>query len=172
MMLLIEQKKNDQETVADVRKIAVKCMNQMTWDKLISKQEAMCFMGNLKLYSCSEAIEMISLSGYKQIENDGKLQKHDYVQKYAGRDHDLKDLSFYEWISAYKTEWNQAKKQVIPHFVGPHLRPTFSVEKDYTRMLKNDSSTFKVELVNNKLDKWLVHFEGAEGTLYAKEKFT
>ena len=50
LKLLINEKKESESSTPDVRRVAVKCMNQIAKDKLISEQEAMCLSGGLKLF--------------------------------------------------------------------------------------------------------------------------
>ena len=47
-MLIMKEKKNASNT-PDVRHVTIKCMNQITKDKIFSKQEAMCLTGGLSL---------------------------------------------------------------------------------------------------------------------------
>ena len=49
-MLILQEKKNASNT-PDVRRVAIKCMNQITKDKFISKQEAVCLTGGLSLFT-------------------------------------------------------------------------------------------------------------------------
>ena len=50
-MLIMQEKENASNT-PDVLRVAIKCMNQITKDILISKQEAMCLTGGLSLLTC------------------------------------------------------------------------------------------------------------------------
>ena len=61
--MLIMQKKEKDSNTPDVCRVAIKRINQITKDKLISKQEAMCLTGGLSLFTCSETIETVSFSG-------------------------------------------------------------------------------------------------------------
>ena len=74
LKLLINEEKESASNTPDVRRVAIKCMNQITKDKLISKQEAMCLSGGLKLFLCSETIETISMSESKTIDSSGKIE--------------------------------------------------------------------------------------------------
>ena len=65
-------KEKSASNTPDVRQVAIKFMNQITKDKLISKQEAMCLSGGLKLFLCSETIETISMSENKTIHSSRK----------------------------------------------------------------------------------------------------
>ena len=93
-MLIMQEKENASNT-PDVRHVAIKCMNQITKDKLISKQEAMCLTGGLSLFTCSETIETVSLPGYKQINDDGTISSSSYIDLYARRDNKYDNQLFY-----------------------------------------------------------------------------
>ena len=56
MKILIVQEKESASNTPDVRRVAIKCINQITKGKLTSKQEAMCLTGGLSLFTCSETI--------------------------------------------------------------------------------------------------------------------
>ena len=84
--MLIIQEKEDASNSPDVRLVAIKCMNQITKDKLIRKQKAMCLTGGLSLFTCSETIKTVSLSGYKQIDDDGTISSSSYINLYARRE--------------------------------------------------------------------------------------
>ena len=45
------------------------------------------------------------------------------------------------------------------------------LQKEYESICKNNE-TFTVNLINNDLRAWHVHFEGAKSTIYAGEKYT
>ena len=130
--IIMEEEEGDSLT-PDVRRVAVKCMNQITKDKLISKQEAMCLMGNLDLFICSESIEQISTSGNARIDPDGSIVRKSFISDYAGRkdEHEL-EKSFYQWIYDKKnSKRHPSAKKVIPHFFGVNLNSQTSITKNY-----------------------------------------
>ena len=86
MKMLIMQEKENASNTPDVRRVAIKCMKQIKKGKLISKQEAICLTGGLSLFTCLEKIETVSLSGYKQINDDGTILSSSYIDLYAKRD--------------------------------------------------------------------------------------
>ena len=47
MKMFIMQEKENTSNTPEVCRVAIKCMNQITKDKLISKQETMCLKGGL-----------------------------------------------------------------------------------------------------------------------------
>ena len=80
LQLLINEEKESASNTPDVRRVAIKCMNKITKDKLISKQEAMCLSGGLKLFLCSKTIETISMSESKTIDGSGKIEGKNIFQ--------------------------------------------------------------------------------------------
>ena len=74
LKLLINEEKESASNTPDGRRVAIKCMNQITKDKLISKQEAMCFSGDLKLFLCSETIKTILMSESRTIDSSRKIE--------------------------------------------------------------------------------------------------
>ena len=95
MKMLIMQEKENASNTPDVRRVAIKCMIQITKDKLISKQEAMCLTGGLSLFTCSETIETVSLSGYKRLNTDGCIFNNTNIDLYARRENKYHHQSFY-----------------------------------------------------------------------------
>ena len=57
MKVLIIQGEENASNTPDVRRVAIKCMNQIIKDKFISKQEAMFLTEGLSLLTCSETIK-------------------------------------------------------------------------------------------------------------------
>ena len=50
-------------TTSNVKRIARKLLNKTMKDKVISKQECMCQLAKLDLFSCSDTIQTVSISG-------------------------------------------------------------------------------------------------------------
>ena len=72
LKLLINEEKESASNTPVVIRVAIKCMSQITKYKLISKQEAMCLSGGLKLFLCSETMEIISMLEGKAIDGSEK----------------------------------------------------------------------------------------------------
>lgn len=51
----------------DITRIAKKIMNEITKQRMISKQEAMVLLGELDLFICSEIIANVSISSSKRL---------------------------------------------------------------------------------------------------------
>ena len=84
-MLIMQEKENASNTQY-ARRVAIKCMNQITKDKLINKKETMCLTGGLNLFTFSETIETVSLSGYKRLNTDGCIFNNTDIDLYARRE--------------------------------------------------------------------------------------
>ena len=113
MKMLIMQEKENASNTPDVCRVAIKCMNQITKDKLISKQEAMCLTGGLSLFTCSETIETVSLTGYKKLNTDGCIFDNTDIDLYAKIEEIFYHQSFYRWICEKKTRKTQEQKRLF-----------------------------------------------------------
>ena len=133
--MLIVQKKENVSNTPDIRRVAIKCMNQITKDKLISKQEAMCLKGGLSLFTCSEIIETVSLLGYKRINDDRAISSSSYIDLYARSNDKYDDQLFYTWICERKTNNKSQTKTVVPHFVSPNSVPVYPITKEYAKYI-------------------------------------
>ena len=135
MKMLIMQEKENASNTPDVRRVANTCTNQITKDKLISKQEAMCLTGSLSFFTCLETIETVSLLGYKKIDDDGTISSSSYIDLYAKRENKYDDQSFYTWICERKTNNKSRAKTAIPHFVSPNSVTVYPITKEYARYI-------------------------------------
>ena len=111
MKMLIMQEKENASNTPGVRRVAIKCINQITKDNLISKQKAMCLTRGLSLFTFSETIETVSLSGYKRIDDDRIISSSSYIDLYARRDDKYNDQSFYTWMCKRKQIIHQEQRQ-------------------------------------------------------------
>ena len=133
MKMLIMQEKENASNTPDVRRVAIKFMNQITEDKLISKQEAMCLTGGLSLFICSETIETVSLSGYKRLNTERCIFNNTNIDLYTKRENKCHHQYFHSWICEKKTRKTPGSKIVIPHFVSPNSFPVWPITEDYAR---------------------------------------
>ena len=49
--------------VSDVKRISCHLLNEVIKNRVVSKQETMCYIVRLSLFSCSERVENVSISG-------------------------------------------------------------------------------------------------------------
>ena len=115
----------------DVKRVARHLLNQSAKNRVVSKQEAMCHLGGLDLYLCSESIRDVSLSGQFKIGTDMLGYKNELVL-YADRIDD-DDLSFHKWFT--KRHEKNVKKKIIPNYVGGRVDPVFPVSGSYARSI-------------------------------------
>ena len=99
----------------DVRRVARQVLNHTIGEKMISKQEAMVHIGQLKLYDCSEHIETHSLSGFRRLGKEGniKFSGNTLLTRYAERPHAFKSLSLYKFFFATKKMPSMPKTNIF-----------------------------------------------------------
>ena len=115
-------------------------------DKLISKQEAMCLSGGLKLFLCSETIETISMSESKTIDSSEKIEGKKYLTDYSRREQKEHDLIFHEWISEEKRKKSGSERLVIPHFCRSKHMVSVASHRRVREMQAKDLQTMVWEL--------------------------
>lgn len=108
-------------------------MNKATTNRLISFQECMVLLGRLKLTSCSERIETVSISNSSSFKFDGenvkKSQSTKYIfSSYKTRPPEEENLSLYD-------HWMKNNPEKIPHFVGISGRPVFPITDLFARQV-------------------------------------
>ena len=124
-------------TTSDVKKIAKKLLNKTTKDKVISKQECMCHLAKLDLFSCSESIETVSISGEYRLCTSGE-SKYSFLAKYAKRDTSKwNQLSLHQYFHYIKNtaakRSSTSQKYIIPHYVGARSVPTYPPTEGYAK---------------------------------------
>ena len=102
--------------VGDVKRISRHLLNEVTKNRVISKQETMCYIGRLPLFSCSELIENVSVSGYKKI-GTGSEYNTSFITKYANQSDHL-DKSMHEYFHIIKNHNSKKDLVTIPNYVG------------------------------------------------------
>ena len=119
-------------TISDVKRLARKLLNKTTKDKIISKQECMCHLARLPLFSCSESFETVSILGEYRLCTSGEA-KTSFLTKYAKRDTTkYGHMSLHQYFHFIK---NDAKihKCIIPHYVGARSVPTYPLSEGYAK---------------------------------------
>ena len=86
--------------IADVKRVSRHILNEATKNRLISKQESMCYIGQLPLFLCSEIIENISLSGYRKIGTQQEAQTT-FLITYAKRQ-EKHEMSLHQYFDYKK----------------------------------------------------------------------
>ena len=82
------------------------------------------------MFTFSETIETVSLTGYKKLNTDKYLFNNTDIDLYAKREDKYHHQSFYKWIYE-KTRKTPGAKTVIPHFVSPNSSPVWPTTEIY-----------------------------------------
>jgi hypothetical protein len=94
----------------DVKKMARRVLNEASKSRVISKQEAICQLAGLDLFSCSEVVKVESLSGEYRI-GTGKEAQHTLLARYAKRDVNLHSMNLYNFFDHwYNSPSDRMKK--------------------------------------------------------------
>jgi hypothetical protein len=133
MRTLIKEEKDNNTGTDDLKRVAIKCMNQMGKNKLMSKQEAVTQLGKLALFECSETIDVVSINQGKSIDENGYISKTNQISLYGKRNAMFHHLSFYQWQIEKRKRSTKCLKDFIPHIVGPFTRPTFPFTEEYAK---------------------------------------
>lgn len=120
----------------DVKKIARRVLNECSKSRVISKQEASCHLLGLDLYSCSEKVENVSLSGEHNLGTDSQA-KSSLLVLYAIRHIELKQMNFYDFCdySLNKpADMNKKNRKLkIPMFTGGRCEAVYPATPAYAR---------------------------------------
>jgi hypothetical protein len=120
----------------DVRRMARRVLNECSKARVISKQEASCQLAGLDLFSCSEHVQIESLSGEYRLGTDSQSNST-LLAKYAKRSVDLKHLSLYDFFDEYYNKPQAMKnknwKRKIPLFSGARCEAVYPATEEYAR---------------------------------------
>lgn len=136
MIQAAEEITNDKE---DIKRLTKQLMNKVSTKRLISRQESMVLLGQLRLTSCTEVIETVSLNNSKSLRVDGEPNKksQNFVSRYASRSSEFEHMSLYEFYLFTKNTESLIKRRngmkAIPCFVGVNGTPVFPVTDAYAR---------------------------------------
>jgi hypothetical protein len=110
-------------------------MNKAASKRLISKQEAVVLLGDMKLFHCTETIDMVSISSSNKISSvDNTTSNSTMMNKYKRRPPSLEHMSLYQYYHHTKNNGDKCKRDAkIPHFVGISGAPTFPVTIEYAK---------------------------------------
>ena len=113
-------------------------MNSVVTKRIISKQEAVVLLADLKLTDCTETIENVSISNSKKIsagDTDKSYQSKPFLQQYAKRPDQFEPATLHQYYHVVKNgiQHKANRKLMIPHFVGISGIPTFPVTNAYAR---------------------------------------
>jgi hypothetical protein len=120
----------------DVKKMACCVLNEASKSRVISKQEAICQLAGLDLFSCSEVVKTESLAGEYKI-GTGKEAQHTLLARYAKRDGNLHTMNLYDffdhWYNSPSDRMKRSFKTKIPLFSGARCEPCYPATTAYAR---------------------------------------
>jgi hypothetical protein len=125
MKALIMGSSETSGTVAEVKTLARVSLNEVTKEKVISKQECTCHLAGLDLVLCSETIEPVSMSGACKLGTENQA-KTTLLSEHATRKNAQKDMSLHQFFFSTK-EKSSLRKPVVPHCVVGKSHPTHPV---------------------------------------------
>jgi hypothetical protein len=124
-----------EETTGDeseLKRVCKQVMNKAATSRLISKPEATVLLANLPLFTCSEYIEVISISDSLPLTCAAKAtHKPSFLETYRRRSPDLHDVSLHGFYMQYRS--GLGKVASIPHFTGVAGIAVFPVSEGYAR---------------------------------------
>lgn len=94
---LINAAQTEYGDARDVTKMARRVLNECSKARVISKQEATCQLSGLDLFSCSEKVQVESLSGELRLGTQQEARSSLLV-RYANRNADLKRMNLYDFF--------------------------------------------------------------------------
>ena len=116
--------------------IARKILNTYASQRVISKQECMVMLLGLKLVSCTESFEKISLSGGYKLTKDKKFSGgNPMIQQYAKRPAQIAHKSLDQFISDILKNREATEKEIVRHYIGTNIYPVYPVTAGYARSI-------------------------------------
>jgi hypothetical protein len=130
MILAMEGTTGD---ASELKRVCKKIINKASSARLISKQEASVLLGNLDLTTCSEMIDVVSISNSLKLRVSGSDgQRKNLLSQYAKRAAIFENFSLHQFYSILRQQ-NQNNRSAIPHFTGLNGNPTYPVTEGYAR---------------------------------------
>ena len=118
----------------DVQQLARQLLNKTIGEKMISKQEAMVLVGQLRLVHCSESIDTVSISGYYKL--DKNYSSTTFLKKYATRHPEDRHLTVHQYFHKNKNKTSvpaTTQTKYIPHYVGASSQPVYPPSVAFAR---------------------------------------
>jgi hypothetical protein len=157
MAAIIKVAREEEGDKRDVKRIARKLLNFGSKNRVISKQEAVCQLIGLPLYTCSEILEQVSLAGNTRL-GTGDQGLKTFLSKYANRGQGdvVKDMSLDQFFHhVYNNHENTKKKLKIPIYSGANCEAVYPATAAYARGVMVIHSkldgTFKLDRNNKEL---------------------
>jgi hypothetical protein len=124
-------------------KLSRQILNATLKSKMISKQEATVNIAGLRLWTCSETIERVSLSSGYKLQKHGSAGKTAIISRYASRlktcsasEQDrMQSFSLDQYFNYLRNTKTTSTKTVLPHYIGGHCSPVYPITVDYARSI-------------------------------------
>jgi hypothetical protein len=120
----------------DVKKLARRVLNEASKSRVISKQEATCQLAGLDLYTCSEKVQIESLSGEQRLGTERQAQSS-LLTRYAKREETLHSMNLYNffdhWYNKSSVFAKKNFKTRFPLFTGARCEPVYPATASYAR---------------------------------------
>ena len=107
---LINSAQTEYGDARDVKKVARRVLNECSKARVISKQEATCQLAGLNLYTCSEKVQIESLSGELRLGTEHEARSSLLV-RYAHRRPELKCMNLYDFFDYTHNKPENLKKK-------------------------------------------------------------
>jgi len=113
-------------TDLDVKKVSRQILNRAVGTRTICKEECMVLLANLPLFSCSETICTVSLSGWFKL---GRTKSATILTRYRNRDPStLGNLSLHEFFFLEHPDGKH-----VPNCTGTHNRAVYPVTQEHAK---------------------------------------
>jgi len=136
MKSIINAAMTDDGDERDVKRLARRLLNECSKNRVISKQEAVCQMAGLDLFTCSEAMQQVSLSGNTRLGTEFQGIKT-FLSKYAQRSAMFDDMSldqYFHHVYNSNPKNNRGDKRFkIPIYSGAQCEAVFPATAGYAR---------------------------------------
>jgi hypothetical protein len=135
MASIVNATKEEEGDDRDVKRLARRLLNDCSKSRIISKQESICQLAGLNLYTCSEALEPTSLAGYTRLGKDNEGKKT-FLVKYASRDEcfDMSLDQYFHYCFNQNPQMNRGDKRFkIPIYSGAQCEAVYPATQAYAR---------------------------------------
>ena len=136
MATIINMTMEEHGDVRDMKRLARRLLNECSKNRVLSKQEALCQQAGLDLFTCSEVMEPVSLSGNTRLGTEFEGKKT-VLYQYANRDVSLHHMSldqYYHYRFNSDPASNKGDKRFkIPIYSGANCEAVFPATAAYAR---------------------------------------
>lgn len=133
MIAIINAAKEEQGDKRDMKRLARRLLNQCSKNRVVSKQEAVCQLVGLPLFSCSETLENVSLAGNVKLGSEGE-GRTTLLTKYARRAPSLHHMSLDAFFHHENARFmKDGVKKKIPKYSGAQCEAVYPATPAYAR---------------------------------------